>query len=225
MPRAGRRTRIGGQFAPRLIEMLESPAYRALNQSEHRMLSRLEIELASHGGTDNGNLPITFDDFVAYGINRHSVAPSMRALAALGFIEVTEHGRAGNAEWRRANKFRLTFRDTKQLDPGHEWRKIETSEQAEAIAVAARADKKQKSSVGKRTITSVGERTTNGHSHSAEPITTPHSAEPITTLDISGTNDEPTPIGAVVAGILDTARGRAAHPTGRRDPRAGRRAP
>ena len=58
-----RKTTIGGQFAPRLIEMLESPAYRALSLSGHRALARLEIELGHHGGTDNGRLPVTYADF------------------------------------------------------------------------------------------------------------------------------------------------------------------
>jgi hypothetical protein len=53
-----RRTQIGGQVAPRLIEMLESPAYRALSLSGHRVLDRIEIEMAHHGGTDNGKLPV-----------------------------------------------------------------------------------------------------------------------------------------------------------------------
>ena len=59
---------IGGQFAPRLIEMLESPAYRALSLSARRVLERIEIELAQHGGQDNGGLPVTYDDFERYGI-------------------------------------------------------------------------------------------------------------------------------------------------------------
>jgi hypothetical protein len=50
-----RKTTIGGRFAWRLTEMLESPAYAALSLSGHRILSRLEIELGNHGGTDNGN--------------------------------------------------------------------------------------------------------------------------------------------------------------------------
>jgi hypothetical protein len=48
-------------WAARPIEMLESPAYRALSLSAHRALSRIEIELAHHGGKDNGKLPVTFD--------------------------------------------------------------------------------------------------------------------------------------------------------------------
>jgi hypothetical protein len=45
-----RRTSIGEQFSARLVRMLESPAYRALSLSAHRVLSRIEVELAHHGG-------------------------------------------------------------------------------------------------------------------------------------------------------------------------------
>ena len=48
------KNRIDGQWSPRLIEMLESPAYRALSVSAHRVISRIEIEHAHHGGNDNG---------------------------------------------------------------------------------------------------------------------------------------------------------------------------
>jgi hypothetical protein len=43
---------------------------------------------------DNG-LPVTFNDFQRYGIDRHFIAPVIRELVALGFVEVTEQGRAG----------------------------------------------------------------------------------------------------------------------------------
>src|SRR5262249_33077131 len=59
-----RRNRINGQWSPRLIEMLEAPAYRALSLSAHRVISRIEIELSSHGGNDNGRLPVTKLDFM-----------------------------------------------------------------------------------------------------------------------------------------------------------------
>jgi hypothetical protein len=110
-----RRTSIGGQFAPRLIEMLESPAYRALSLSGRRVLDRLEIELGHHGGTDNGKLPCTYDDFHDYGIHRHCIARAIRETAALGFVEVTERGCAGNAEYRSPNLFRLTYRPAKGI--------------------------------------------------------------------------------------------------------------
>jgi hypothetical protein len=40
-----KRNKIVGQFSARLIEMLESPAFRVLSPSGHRTLARLEIEL------------------------------------------------------------------------------------------------------------------------------------------------------------------------------------
>ena len=40
-----RRNRINEQFSARLIEMLESPAYRVLSRSAHLVISRIEVEL------------------------------------------------------------------------------------------------------------------------------------------------------------------------------------
>jgi hypothetical protein len=98
------KTRISGQWLWRTIEMMASPAFRVLSHSAHRILDRLEIELAHHGGNDDGRLPVTFDHFAEYGIDRHSIAPAMREVEALKFIEATERGRAGNAEYRRPNR-------------------------------------------------------------------------------------------------------------------------
>jgi DNA-binding transcriptional MocR family regulator len=139
-----RRNRISGQWSPRLIEMLESPAYRALSLSAHRAMARIEIELAHHGGNDNGRLPVTFEDFIAYGIHHNAVAPAIRELEALGFVRVTERGRGGNSEHRQPNKFFLTFahsRESRQSPPTHDWRKIKTLEEAMEIAQAARSNK------------------------------------------------------------------------------------
>ena len=71
-----RKTSIGGTFAPRLIEMISSPAFCVLSLSARRVLDRLEIELASHGGTNNGKLPVTFADFHRYGIDYDASALS-----------------------------------------------------------------------------------------------------------------------------------------------------
>jgi len=153
-----RRHKIAGQFGYRLIEMLESPAHRVLSLSARRLLDRIEIEHAHHGGQHNGRLPVTFNQFVEYGIERHAIAPAMRECVALGFLVITEEGRAGNREFARPNLFRLTFRHTALEQPTEDWRKIETIEDAEAIAQRARASppKKQKTSGGKPTGT-VGE--------------------------------------------------------------------
>jgi hypothetical protein len=173
-----RTPRIEGQFAPRKIDMLESPAFRALSLSGHRVLARLEIELAHHGGQDNGKLPCTFDDFEEYGIHRHAVAPAIRECEALGFIEITDHGRAGNREFRSPNKFRLTYRNLGRANPTDEWRRIKTLQEAEAIARTARKPvpiprpKKQNSSGGKRQTLVAETATTGCKFYSAESATT-----------------------------------------------------
>lgn len=141
-----RRNSISGQFAPRRIEMLESPAYRVLSRSGHMVISRVEIELAAHGGNDNGRLPVTTEDFVQYGMHRTCVAPAIREAEALGFVRVTERGRGGNAEHRSPNRFYLTYaysRDSKKHPPTDEWRRIQTLQAANRIARTARADKNE----------------------------------------------------------------------------------
>jgi hypothetical protein len=139
-----RRNSINGQFAARRIEMLESPAYRVLSRSGHMVISRIEIELASHGGNDNGRLPVTTDNFVQYGMHRTSVAPAIREAEALGFIRITERGHGGNAEYRSPNRFYLTYahtRDSKRHPPTDEWRRIKTLQEANQIARFARDNK------------------------------------------------------------------------------------
>jgi hypothetical protein len=143
--RTNRRTKIQGQFAPRTIDMLESPAFRVLSLSARRVLDRLEIELAHHGGQDNGTLPVTYQHFHEYGIHRHAIGPGIRECVALGFVEITEHGRAGNAEFRAPNLFRLTYRPTRAEGPTDDWRNIQAIEGAEVLARGARVSRPDRS--------------------------------------------------------------------------------
>ncbi|MGO9401737.1 MAG: hypothetical protein ACLP19_28450 [Xanthobacteraceae bacterium] len=174
--RAGRRrrTQIGGQFSAHLIEMIRSPAWCVLSLSARRVLDRIEIEHADHGGTDNGKLSITFDDFVSYGLHRHAIAPAIREVVMLGFLEVTEAGRAGNAAWRKPSRYRLTYRHTNDAAATDDWKKIRSKEDAAAIADMARKAfrQKQNTSDGKRTDTSDGKRTTTPLFPVTETITT-----------------------------------------------------
>jgi hypothetical protein len=186
-----RRNRISEQFAPRTIRMLESPAYRTLSLGAHRVLSRVEIELAHHGGRDNGRLPVSFDQLVEYGLDRHAVAPAIRELAALGFIEITEQGRAGYAEWRRPNKFRLTYSYVERALPTNEWERIKTNEEAIMIATAARRAsdgraRKTESQWGKTPCFSGGNPHRKRQIHSGETPTTGHGGKTPTTSKLSG---------------------------------------
>ena len=75
----------------------ESPAYQVLSRAAHQALSRIEIEHMMHGGFENGKLPVTYDQFVAYALHRRSIAPALRELEAVRLVEVTERGSSGAA--------------------------------------------------------------------------------------------------------------------------------
>jgi hypothetical protein len=178
-----KRTAIGEQFAPHKIRMIRSPAWCALSLSARRVLDRIEIELAGHGGADNGKLPVTYDDFEKYGIHRHAIGPAMREAVALGFIEITVVGRAGNAEFRKPNQFRLTYIYSTSAAPTDEWQHIQTDLEAATLAAAARraAPPKIKIQWRKTPNLSGGSRHRKPPIHSAETTTTELSAETATT--------------------------------------------
>jgi hypothetical protein len=186
------RGQISGQFAARLVEMLESPAYRALSLAAHRVISRVEIELAHHGGKDNGKLPVTYDNFESYGIDRHAIRPAIREAVALGFIEITRPGRAGNAEFRTPNLFRITYRAAKGVpgDGSHEWRRIDSKDTAVSIGKGARKMKEQK--IERQWGKSPNLGGENPHPkpgfHGGDNPTTALSGNSPTTIDISGRN-------------------------------------
>jgi hypothetical protein len=84
-------------------------------------------------------LPCTFEDFSRYGVERKSISPGIRELVALGFIEVTRKGSAGNADHRQATLFLPTYRPSgSDVVTKNSWRRIKSIEEAEATAKAAR---------------------------------------------------------------------------------------
>jgi hypothetical protein len=154
--------------------MLESPAYRVLSLSAHRVLARIEIEHGHHGGLENGRLPVTYADFESYGMERKSIAPAIREVEALGFVRITERGRPSKSDFgRRPNYFELTYiHGSYGEEPTHEWKRFDTL--GEAIKVAqrarlakdARAVEKSKSRAFKKSGARVGKiRRTGPESH------------------------------------------------------------
>jgi hypothetical protein len=119
--------------------MLRSPAWRVLSLTAHRILSRIEIEFGNHGGRDNSKLPVTFANLRDFGIrNCDDIARGIRELRALGFVELTRPGRAGNGEFRAPNLFRLTYLPAYGKAPTQEWRQFEAVETAEQAAQKSR---------------------------------------------------------------------------------------
>jgi len=125
--------------------MLESPAWRVLSNAARLVVARIEIEHMSHGGRENGNLTVTYDNFTSYGIRRSSIADAIREAEAVGFIRVIQRGRGGNADFRRASKYALSWlpmADGTLTD--HPWRRIQTMGEANALVRRMRSDSKKR---------------------------------------------------------------------------------
>jgi hypothetical protein len=86
--------KIAEQFIAHTREMRESIAWRYLPDNARRILDRLELEHMHHAGGENGRLPCTYADFARAGIRRRSVSLAIQQCEALGFLEVTNAGRA-----------------------------------------------------------------------------------------------------------------------------------
>jgi hypothetical protein len=135
---------LGGKnrFGRRPVDLMQSFALRVLNKSEHLMLLRIEIELRQKPGYHNGDLIVTKEQFVDFGVRPDSIAPGIRALEALGII-VCYHGDTS----RQPNRFFLNYDCGTQGDcsvPTNGWDRFWDLEDAEEAARQARKAKDPK---------------------------------------------------------------------------------
>jgi hypothetical protein len=140
------RRKLDSPFAPFPAGMIDSPAFHVLlaSGSAFKLLLMLGAVWARNGGikhnTNGQKLIVTYEQFCKYwSMDSHSVATALRVLVALGFLERVK-GCAGNADEREPNTYRLTFLPAEGV-PGtgtHEYRRIKTKDEAEAIVIAAR---------------------------------------------------------------------------------------
>jgi hypothetical protein len=127
----------GTQFSQLSREMLISEPWRTLCHFPNAMkvVMRLIEEHMAQGGLANGELICTYDDFVAFGIPRRSVADAISRAERLGFIDVVRGRRAKGGYDRLPSRYRLTFEPTADGEPrSHRWRN------AECIALARALD-------------------------------------------------------------------------------------
>lgn len=101
--------------------LIESDAMGALTLAARRVLDRLQMEHLAHAGKENGRLVVTFEQFEKFGVRRASVAAAIDLLVNVGLVEITEQGRGGNREFRRPNRYRLTFLDSTDGAATDEW--------------------------------------------------------------------------------------------------------
>ena len=122
-------------------EMLESAAWRALSRPARGVIDRIVLEHLAHGGTQNGELTVTYDDFAAYGLSsRRMTAQAIRIAVALGFIDVTMKGRRSFGGARLPSQYGVTWlpRGDRTV-ASNRWSQIATDADAAAIVRASRA--------------------------------------------------------------------------------------
>jgi hypothetical protein len=121
-------------------EMMTSAAWRGLSEAAWRVLCRVVIEHTDHGGTENGNLPVTYDDFERYGIRRKSIKRAVQELVALGWIDVVSPGRSGSGIGRCPATYALCWLPTVDgAAASNRWKAIQTKEDADAALRFGRA--------------------------------------------------------------------------------------
>jgi hypothetical protein len=136
------RNNLAAFWHSRPVELMKSPALRCLSSSAHLALLRVEIELRQHAGKCNGDLVVTKEQFIEFGIHQDMVAPALREVEAVGIISI-KHGRGGNAEHREPNRFTLNYLcgaedEATKLDA---WKRFQTLKEAKEAALAARKAK------------------------------------------------------------------------------------
>lgn len=135
-----RRASIKGAWVFHRHEMRLSPAWRALPNNARRVLDKLEVVHMDHGGSANGRLVCTFDDFAAWGIRKASVALAVREAVNLGFLTIERLGYRAAGGIQVPHLYRLTYVASPRDKPPRtdDWERIATAEQArEALRAAA----------------------------------------------------------------------------------------
>ena len=119
-------------------DMLASPAWRALTGNAMKIVMRIALEHLRHGGVENGKLPVTYTDFVKFGVRRNTVRESILVAQHLGFIDRTSTGEVPwHGDIRAPGTFSLTWLPRYNgAPPSNRWTKIKDDADARGALCA-----------------------------------------------------------------------------------------
>lgn len=121
-------------------DMLESPAWRALSGNARSVIERVMVEHMAHGGAQNGALPVTYEDLVAWGVRRNSIPTAIAEAVALGWLDHQRGRRAAGDAKGVPQTFTLTWLRTWENEPAtNRWKRFKDRHSARAAADAAKA--------------------------------------------------------------------------------------
>lgn len=102
-------------------ELLESPAWRLRGVNTARLIDFLLVEDMNHAGTENGNLPATYNQLEAWGVGRRCIKGAIDEAEFLGLVRVEKGGYFGGKT--EMSLYRLTFYADREGNPAtNEWK-------------------------------------------------------------------------------------------------------
>jgi DNA-binding transcriptional MocR family regulator len=144
----GRRTRQVSKyrkpdtpFAWVSAELLNSPAWQGMSTNTMRVVHRLMLEDCQRAGSENGRLPVTHEDFIAYGCSRNLITEALAEAESLGLVRYKRGGRFG--ETKKPSIFRLTWFGTVDAPATNEWKGV-TKDMVTALKAQRKALRKAK---------------------------------------------------------------------------------
>jgi hypothetical protein len=122
-----------GYHIPIPHDLLASPAWLAMSHQCRKLVDALMTEWTVHGGEENGNLKVPYDQLQARGLRRETLLDAIVEAKALGIIHPVR-GQRSYGSRRSPSVYRLTWLGTplNGLSATNEWRAIKTKQEAEA---------------------------------------------------------------------------------------------
>jgi hypothetical protein len=118
--------------------MLESPAWAAMTLAARKVVERIGIEHCAHSLKQNGELTVTYENFVAFGIRRSSIIEAIAIARGLGWIDIIVQGKPAQGTYRVASEYALTWLPRRDgTPPTNRWKGIDEA-RAERVLAAAR---------------------------------------------------------------------------------------
>jgi hypothetical protein len=92
-----------------------SASWRSIKDPERLILERLEIEHERHAGAENGNLGVSWAQFVEHDVHKDIIGHAINRLVDVGLLEITRAGTGGRGPSHMA-RYRLTYLPAKTVD-------------------------------------------------------------------------------------------------------------
>lgn len=130
---------------------MESLAWRSLSLAGRQVLDLVMLEHMAHAGCMNGDLIVSYDDFVKSGIDRRSIAKAIDLCVCLGFLDLIQRGIRAYGPSRRPSVYGLTWLDRcDRTFATNRWRNIRTDQDVAAATAEVESLAEERSRAHKK---------------------------------------------------------------------------